>query len=296
VYRIGYWYWELEDVPEIWQKPAASLQELWAPTEFIATAFRKAFSTKVTGMLPGVSVGRVEPINRAEFGIGKDDFLFLFMFDMKSYMERKNPLGLIKAFQQAFRPDDRVKLMIKVSDGRMNLPEQARLKEAAKNAGVVLVDQVLTRGKSYGLIHACDCYVSLHRSEGLGLTMAEAMLMAKPVIATGYSGNLDFMKPSNSMLVEHQLMQIGGSCPEYVHQVYKEYAYWADPSTEHAAARMRWVFEHRDDARALGLLGRAHAEDVLSPQAASQRMKARLEEIYQEIRQVDKTPAYESAA
>ena len=296
VYRIGYWYWELEDVPEIWKKPAEVLDELWAPTEFIATAFRKALPVKVTRMLPGVQLGTVESIDRAEFGIGEHDFLFVFLFDMKSYMERKNPLGLIKAFQKAFRPDDRAKMIIKVSDGRMNPPELARLTDAAREAGVVLIDKVLTRGKSYGLMNACDCYISLHRSEGLGLTMAEAMLMAKPVIATGYSGNLDFMSKSNSLLVDYDLITIGGSCPEYVHQVYKEHAFWAHPSTEHAAASMRWVYENRDDARALGQKAQQEAQEVLSPTAAGRRMRKRLEEIYQQIRQDDKTIPLESAA
>ncbi len=247
-------------------------------------------------MLPGVNVGTVEPISRKDLGIADDQYLFLFMFDMKSMMERKNPLGLIEAYKKAFRADDKAKLMIKVSSGGFNLEELARLQSAAKESNVILLDEVLSREKSYGLIDACDCYVSLHRSEGLGLTMAEAMLLGKPVIATGYSGNVDFMDSSNAMLVDYQLRQLRGTCPDYVYQVYKDHTSWANPSTEHAASFMRWAYEHREEATILGEKARKHAEEVLSPKAAGRRLKTRLEEIYEEISAEEPAPILQPAA
>lgn len=283
VYRIGYWYWELEEVPSTWKPVSEMVQELWAPTEFIANAMTRALSVKVTPMLPGVEVGNVEPVSREELGVEKGQFLFLFMFDMKSMMERKNPLGLIEAYQRAFRREDRARLIVKVSSGHFFPEELVRLQAAAKEAGVILMDEVLSREKSYGLIQACDCYISLHRSEGLGLTMAEAMLLSKPVIATGYSGNMDFMNPSISMLVDYQLRQLRGTCPDYVYRVYKDDAFWAHPSVEHAATWMRWAYEHPEDAKALGIAAHKHAKEVLSPEAAGRRLKARLEEISAEL-------------
>jgi glycosyltransferase involved in cell wall biosynthesis len=165
------------------------------------------------------------------------------------------------------------------------MPEEIqRLKEAAKKANVILVDEVLPREKAYGLIEACDCYVSLHRSEGLGLTMAEAMLLAKPVVATRYSGNLDFMEPSHSLLVDYELQQIEGHSPEYVSKFYQGDAFWANPSIEHAAHAMRWMYEHPEEAKAMGLLAKEHAERVLSPKAAGHRLKDRLDEITKDLR------------
>lgn len=283
VYRIGYWYWELEDVPVTWKTAAESVQELWAPTTFIANAMKRALSTKVTPMLPGVKIGEVEQVDRRDFGIAQDEFFFLFMFDMKSLMERKNPLGLIEAYRKAFRRDDKAKLLIKVSCGEFNLEELARLKHAASEAGVLIVDEVFSRKKSYGLIQACDCYVSLHRSEGLGLTMAEAMLMSKPVIATNYSGNRDFMAESCSMLVDYRMKPLRGTCPEYVYHIYGEHSSWADPCVEHAASWMRWAYENQDDARSMGGVGQQYATCTLCPENTGRRLRTRIEEIYQDI-------------
>src|SRR5690606_26031032 len=117
-----------------------------------------------------------------------------------------------------------------------------------------LIDHNLSRAELVGLIEACDCYVSLHRSEGLGLTMAEAMLLGKPVIATGYSGNLEFMDRSNSLLVGYDLVPIGRDIPPYPGDLL-----WAEPSCAEAAEAMCWVHEHPDEARALGERARRSA-------------------------------------
>src|SRR5436305_7216483 len=123
-------------------------------------------------------------------------------------MERKNPLGLFAAFAQAFRRDDKAVLVLKVSRGRRYPREFARLTAAARKIGAIVIDEILPRDEANGLLAACDCYVSLHRSEGLGLTLAEAMLLGKPVIATNYSGNLDFMTPATSRLVDYRLVPL----------------------------------------------------------------------------------------
>ncbi|QGJ71955.1 Glycosyltransferase involved in cell wall bisynthesis [Planctomycetales bacterium 10988] len=287
LYRIGYWYWELERVPEPWKSAAKTVDELWAPTTFVADAMRNSLPNLVTPMLPGIELGEVELIDREELGIEADQYFFLFMFDMKSVMERKNPLGLIEAYRKAFAPDDRVTLLIKVSSGDFNPPELARLKQAAKEAGVRIWDKVLDRKRSYGLIQACDCYISLHRSEGFGLTMAEAMLLAKPVIATNYSGNRDFMDGSSSMLADYRLQDLAGNCPEYVYSVYSPENSWALPDVEHAAYWMRWAYQHQEEAKSLGLRGQAHARQVLSPDKAGERLKSRLQAIYHSLKEKD---------
>ena len=124
---------------------------------------------------------------------------------------------------------------------------------------------------SYALINACDCYVSLHRSEGFGLTMAEAMLMRKPVIATAYSGNLDFMTAENSLLVDYRRVPITADLPHY-----PKGAEWAEPCVEAAAHWMRWAYEHPQEAGDLGRRAEREAARLLSPQAAGCRMAQRL--------------------
>src|SRR6476469_7508588 len=156
-------------------------------------------------MLPGVEVGPIETVPRASLNIPEDHVIFLFMFDLHSQIHRKNPLGVFRAFQKAFREDDKATLVIKASGGDIHAADFAELAETVRAKNVILLDELMSRARAYGLIAMSDCFVSLHRSEGFGLGLAEAMLMAKPAIATGYSGNLDFMNRDNSLLVDYEL-------------------------------------------------------------------------------------------
>lgn len=274
VYRIALWFWELETVPPEWVGYAQGLQEIWAPTQFIAAAMRSVMPVPVVDMLPAAQLGRIPSLPRCHFGLPEKKFLFLFSFDMSSVMERKNPLGLIRAYEQAFGRDPEVSLVIKVTRGHSERRNLRQLQRAAAAAGVTVIDRVLARDETYALMNACDAYVSLHRSEGFGYTMAEAMLLGKPVIATGYSGNLDFMTPANSLLVDYQLTPLLQDYPPYPRG-----AAWAEPCTEHAARLMRWVVEHPHEARILGERARADVGAQLSPAAVGQRMAQRLREI-----------------
>jgi glycosyltransferase involved in cell wall biosynthesis len=274
VYRIAVWYWELEQVPPEWKRHARLLNEIWAPTRFIADAMRAVMPIPVVHMLPGVELKRFTPRPRSHFGLPEDRFLFLFVFDMFSVMERKNPLGLITAFRRAFRTGERASLIIKVSRAEADPAGWQRLQEEARRAGVFLINEILPRDEVSALMQACDCYVSLHRSEGFGLTMAEAMLLGKPVIATAYSGNLDFMSPDNSRLVSCRRVPITRELP-----FYRKGCLWADPDLEQAAHWMRWVYDHAEEARALGQRGRADVSRLLSFRSAGERMARRLQEL-----------------
>jgi len=271
VRRIAIWYWELEEVPEHLAKLMTWPDEVWAPTRFIAETFRKYLKVPVVTMLPGVELPPFAPRPREFFGLSPERFVFLFTFDMFSTTGRKNPYGLIDAFRKAFAPDEPVDLVIKVSRGE-KLPEEfEKLKARCIEAGVQLRNEVLPRGDLLALMNACDCYVSLHRSEGLGLGMAETMLMGKPVIATGYSGNLDFMNDGNSYLVRYER-----KASEVDHPPYPKGSVWADPDLDHAAELMRYVVEHREEAAAKGVRAKADLERDLSPAAYAERLKARL--------------------
>lgn len=275
VRRIALWYWELEELPPEWISDLQWPDEVWAPTRFVADAFRKHLSVPVVSMLPGVTVPAFTPRPRSYFGLPDNRVLFLFTFDMGSVMERKNPLTLIRAFRAAFRPDDHAHLAVKVARGAIDPVNLALLRTAALESGVTLLEGVLPREDVLALLDVADCYVSLHRSEGLGLGMAESMLLGKPVIGTAYSGNLDFMTPDVAHLVEYQRVAIEEEATE--HRPYPKGSHWAEPSIEHAAALMRAVFDRPDDARALGDRARQYVEQVLSPAAAARRMMARLE-------------------
>ncbi|RST54557.1 FkbM family methyltransferase [Variovorax sp. MHTC-1] len=273
-YRIAYWYWEFDTVPESWIGHAAGVDEVWAATEFVAKGLRERLSVPVKTLFPGVRLGTYTRRERKYFGIPDNTFIFLFNFHMNSVMERKNPLGLIRAFKQAFRPDEPVLLVIKTMFGHHHPAQMDALLEAAADCNVQVIDQTYDADEVLSLTDVCDAYVSLHRSEGLGLTMAEAMLLGKPVIATNYSGNVDFMNDSNSLLVPYELVKLGQALPPYDAALM-----WAEPSIEQAAALMRRVFDEPAWARELGARAKASAEASLSVHAAGRKVAQRLAEI-----------------
>jgi glycosyltransferase involved in cell wall biosynthesis len=273
-YRIAYWNWELETVPDEWVKTAELVDEIWSPTRFVAEAMRTRMPKPVYHMLPGVEIGPVEPVNRASLRIPEDHFMFLFMFDLHSQVHRKNPVAVFRAFQDAFGETDRATLLIKTSGGDIHSADLAELRGTIRGANVILLDQLMTRAQTYGLIAMSDCFVSLHRSEGFGLGLAEAMLLGKPVIATGYSGNLDFMNSDNSLLVGYEKVQIAEDRP-----IYTRGSFWAEPSVEQAAAYMRDVYDAPDEARARARRVQPETQRLLSLESAGRRMRARLEQI-----------------
>lgn len=274
VFRVAYWSWELETVPDEWLKAAELVDEIWSPTEFVVKAMRSRISRPVYDMLPGVEIGEVEPISRSSLGIPEHHLVFLFVFDLHSQLHRKNPIGVLRAFQNAFREDDAVTLVIKATGGDIFSDDLALLRATVSGKNIILLEDLLPRARAYGLIAMSDCFVSLHRSEGFGLGLAEAMLMGKPVIATGYSGNLAFMNRDNSVLVDYKIVDIAEDRP-----LYTKGNFWADPSIEHAAACMRQVYEHRDEARERAVRVQPEVQRLLSLATAGQRMHERLTQI-----------------
>jgi len=273
-YRIGYWYWEFDSVPDSWLGHAQKVDEVWAATEFVARGLREKIQVPVRTLFPGVRLAPFEVRSKSHFRLEEDSFMFLFTFHMMSVMERKNPLGLIRAFRSAFKADEPVSLVLKTSFGERHPAQLKELHDAAAGASIRIVDEVFSPDEVLSLMNACDAYVSLHRSEGLGLTMAEAMLMGKPVIATRYSGNVDFMDDSNSLLVDYELVKLGRDIPPYSADLE-----WAEPSESHAAELMRRVYENQAWAKELGKAAMNSARSSLSLETAGQRFAHRLAEI-----------------
>jgi len=273
-YRIAYWYWEFNSIPDLWVAKAKQVDEVWAATEFVAKGLRERLKLPVRTLFPGVKLAPFDKRSRSSFGLDETPYTFLFTFHMMSVMERKNPLGLIRAFRAAFTPADNACLVLKTSYGE-RYPQQIReLRDAAQGANIRVIDEVYSPDAVLALIDACDAYVSLHRSEGLGLTMAEAMLLGKPVIATNFSGNVDFMDDGNSLLVDFTLKKLGWPIPPY-----DAHLEWAEPSVEHAARHMRRLYEDPAGGRELGLRAKQSAEERLSLEAAGRRFAGRLAEI-----------------
>jgi glycosyltransferase involved in cell wall biosynthesis len=265
VRRAAVLYWECETPPADLADRLRGIDEVWAPTRFVADAFRPALSIPVYTLLPGLELPAVIPAPRAD-----DRFRFLFTFDMASLMARKNPLGLIRAFRRAFRPDEPAELVIKVARGEQCPADLAELAAACRDNGVSLIDHHLPRADLLGLMAGCDCYVSLHRAEGLGLGMAEAMLLGKPVVATRYSGNLDFLTDDTASLVDCELVPVPAGTP------YPPGARWAEPSVVHAAEQLRRVYDRRDEANEKAERGREWVRREMSPDAAGRRLAERV--------------------
>ncbi len=270
-YTIGMWFWEVEQFPEIWSSSFDHIDELWLPTDHMVRAISPVSPVPVTKITLPIDMPPGIPISRAELGL-PDGFMFLFSFDYHSVFERKNPLATIDAFKQAFEPDDGAVLVVKSINAESAPTEHARLLAAVGGRpDIHVTDGYLSPEVKNAAVAACDCYVSLHRAEGFGFTMAEAMLLDKPVVATGYSGNLDFMSEHNSFLVDYRLVKIGdGAAP------YPAGARWAEPDVGHAAKLMRSVFDDRDLARDRGRRGGQEIRETHSPAAAGGIMQRRL--------------------
>lgn len=270
-YRIGYWAWEVSAFPERWLGAFGCLDEVWVGSRHVHDALAPVATVPVITIPQPVSLPADARQATPPPGL-PDGFRFLFAFDYLSVFERKNPLAVVDAFTRACPAGSGAVLLLKSINHEHAPAEHARLRAAAAaHPDVHLLEQRLSPAERDGLLAACDCYVSLHRAEGFGYTLAEAMWLAKPVIATGYSGNLDYMTAENSYLVEHRLVPIGPG-----HDPYPAGGQWAEPDVEHAVRLMRDVLEDRDTAARRGRRAAADIRRTHSPSAAGRVMAARL--------------------
>ena len=214
-YNIGFWWWETSSFPEKDLGAFRYLDEIWVGTRFIAEALSEVSPIPVVRVPVALDFPLANPLDPGALGL-PEAFTFLFSYDYNSVAARKNPLGAFEAYTRAFGPDDGTALVLKSINSQVHAAEHRRVVEAAAaRPDVIVLDDYLAQPEKDRLMASCDCYLSLHRSEGFGLTLAEAMFLGKPVVATNYSGNTDFMTGENSYPVDHRLTSIGAGAKPY---------------------------------------------------------------------------------
>ena len=260
--NIGLWAWEVEDLPAAMARSESYLDEVWGISNFTAAALSRSLTKPVRAFPLPVVVPEIRPRTRAELGM-PEGFLFLFCFDYDSVFQRKNPLAVVTAFRQAFADRPEVVLYIKTNNAERHRAEEEELRVAAAGqSNIVIRDGYVSSDDYFSMLAACDCYVSLHRSEGFGFTVAEAMAVGKPVIATAYSSTLEFANESNSFLVPARLTEVGDDAPPYPPN-----SHWAEPDVAIAAQQMARVYADPSAAAAIGARARADMRTLHSPRA-----------------------------
>lgn len=247
-YNIGLWFWELGNCPKSWKILHYFVDEVWVQSSFIKNTL-VALNKPIKVIPFNISVPlKKSLLKKSELNFLAEDFfekkfIFMFTFDFLSFYERKNPKDLILAFSQAFKDNNNVSLVIKCSNSSLKNKEFEDMMSYIKkmnHSKIYLITKSLSSKKYYSLLNNIDCYISMHRSEGLGLTMAEAMYYGKPVIATGYSGNLEFMNSKNSYLLKYNLVPVAKD--DYI---YGKDQMWAQPSIQDASFAMKKVYEDK---------------------------------------------------
>jgi len=278
-YNIAYWFWELERFPKAWEYALPIIDEIWVNTQFNAQTMRSVHPC--VHQIPfAIEFASPSPrFNRAYFGLPERSTLFLSSFDFHSSMERKNPQATICAFLMAF-PDRNtpVTLLIKSTNGFAYPEKLNALKTLAQeDPRILFLDRQLGEEETHALLNAADCYVSLHRSEGLGLGLAESMYLGKPTIGTNYSGNVEFMNAHNSCLIDCTLVPVEtGQYPHAAGQV------WAQANIEHAAAMIRKMFADPQWRLALGAQAACDMREHHSFAVMGQAIANRLAQIRQQ--------------
>ena len=274
-YNIGFWVWELPKFPSEWEFAFNYFDEIWTASGYCRDSISMVSPIPVLRMAHSLDLS-IPSLGRESLGFPKDKFIFLFTFDFHSSFERKNPLAIIKAFKLAFgTTNEDVLLFIKFYNSHHYPDQREQLQAASANcSSIKLIDKCLTRDELNSLVYNCDCYISLHRAEGFGYTMAEAMYYGKPVIATAYSSNLDFMSVSNSFLVKYDLVTTSKD-----YGCYSQGSIWANPDIDHAAKLMHQVVDNPQEAKKVGNRAATEIKSLLSPATLGQRIRNRLDDI-----------------
>ena len=273
-YNIGVFLWELETVPEDWKPLFGYVDEIWTPSKFIADAMRKETDKPVTVIPYGMETPYDETLTRADFGLSEDDFLVLMMFDSNSFASRKNPGAAIDAFREAYGENpEHVKLVIKISNPK---PEDVAFVEEhiGGKAGYTLITERMDKERLNSLIRLCDVFLSLHRSEGFGLVLAEAMSLGTAAVATNWSANTEFMPEGTACLVDCEMVPVGNA-----YRYEQEGAAWAEPDVRQAAAYLRRLKDDPAYREQIVKAGQKQIRERLNTEQTAEKIRKRLDEI-----------------
>lgn len=280
-HNIIYPAWELARYPAEWARRLDRFTEIWAQSRFTYESLSAAVTRPVHHQPLASETRLTSFLGRRHFGIPESAYVFLFLFDFKSFIERKNPFAAIEAFGRLLRqrPFSDVCFVMKLSNAQEKPEDFARFQQAAApyRNHVLTIDKTLSDNEMKNLIRCCDCFVSLHRSEGYGRGLSEAMYLGKPVIATAYSGNLDFTTPETALLLDYRAIPVApGAYP------FGEGQIWADPSVDQAAAHMVSLIDAPEEGRSLGLRASRHIRKHFSYLARGIGYRNRIEQILEE--------------
>jgi glycosyltransferase involved in cell wall biosynthesis len=277
-FNIVYPAWELSLYPKEWAVQLDRFDEIWAPSMFIKESLETACKKRVIHMPLACEVVLSSFFSRRYFGIPETDYAFLFFFDVRSYATRKNPRAVIESFRKLMKvkPYAKVRLVLKVNGSEIEPGTMKQLHDEVDDMidHVTIIHQLMTDNETKNLVRCCDCFVSLHRSEGFGRGISEAMGLGKPVIATGYSGNMEFMNSEVSFLVAYNLIPLTeGEYPHYKDQV------WADADIGEAAHYMIKLIDDPSLGQAIGKKARLHMKKNFSYGLIGLGYRTRLEKI-----------------
>ena len=245
-FNIAYWAWELENVPQEWIMALRYVNAVFVPSSFTAGALSKHTAKPVIVVPHPVKTGAATKGVRSRLSLPSNSFLVTTVFSFGSSVERKFPEASVEAFRQAFPLPIGAYLVIKTTHGQSYKPDLARLNSFISNSpNIILIDGIWSSEEISGLISQSNVYISLHRSEGFGLTIAEAIMRSVPVIATNWSGNIDFCCPRSTSLVGHKLVTVASN--DTVAAFHS--GYWADPDVAEAALALRRILGDQDEAR-----------------------------------------------
>ena len=261
--NVVYLAWEQREANPLWAPFFRDFDQVWALSAFAARGLAEALGREVRVIPCALDLARLPP-DPQPAAAREQPFTLLFAFDANSSIERKNPEAVVAAFARAFAPGEPARLWLRIAHAD-RWPHRRRLERLAGLAAATGLDirffcQPMSKSEALALLAEADGYVSLHRAEGFGMNLAAAMAMGKPAIATGYSGNLEFMDAGNSLLVDFTEVEV-----RHAEGPFRGGSLWAEPSVAHAAERMRWVYEHRAAAAVLGERARATVRAQLSP-------------------------------
>jgi glycosyltransferase involved in cell wall biosynthesis len=275
-YNIGYWVWELEKFPKKWKSSFRYLDEIWVGSSFVYDALKEITHIPILKIPYSIEFDVDTQYNRSYFNLPKSSFLFLSMYDTESIQERKNPKASIEAFQKVFAFNNKkVCLIIKINNNSLNSLEIENLKKMIYGwENIILINKVLKKEEVTGLINCCDVFISLHRSEGFGLVIAESMYLGKPVIVTNWSGNTDFTNFKNACCVPYKLIEIKKS-----HGPYKKGNYWAEPDILAASNFMIKLYENKGYYAEKSISGNETIKSYYSSKYIGSLIKKRIDEL-----------------